>query len=154
MPVLLLLRIAYRCGYPAARVWWWIRRPRAEGVALLIRVDQDALVVRQSFRSGLGLVGGGRRPTEEPIQAAVRELLEEVAIELPPDLLRPLEVMELKYERRRLTVHLFRAELLCRPLVCPDGAEVTKALWMSASDLRNRDDLHPVLRHCLQDHLF
>ena len=141
----LLLRTIYRALYPWARLWWRIRRPFAEGVAVVVRAGDVILVVRQSFRPGLGLVGGGRHEDEQLRDAAARELAEEVSLALPAQDFVPLGSQRLVFESRDLLVHLFGVELTECPEVRPDGAEVIAALWMRPSELRGRRDLHPVL---------
>src|SRR4051794_38050725 len=120
----LLRRVAYRLGYPLARAWWWLTRPSAEGVAVAVSAGDAVLVVRQSFRDGLGLVGGGRGKGELPRAAAARELAEEVGLAVPADDLRPAGTIRLVHESRPLVVHLFELDLAARPVVVPDGAEV------------------------------
>ncbi len=143
-------RIAYRLGYPLARAWWWARRPAAEGVAVAVLAENKVLVVRQSFRAGLGLVGGGRAPGEDPRLAAARELAEEVELVVAAEQLRPAGRIGLVHEHRSLQVDLFELALPSRPVVTPDGAEVIAAAWMSPDHLLGRADLHPVLTSWLQ----
>jgi len=144
-----LRRLVYRTGFPLARAWWWLTRPRATGVAVAIKAQGRVLVVRQSFRKGLGLVGGGLHLGEAPEAGMVRELAEEVGLVLSPDRLRALPVLELVHEWRRLRVHLFEAELLEQPALRPDGAEIVAISWRWPAQLRAEPGLHPVLRHWL-----
>jgi 8-oxo-dGTP pyrophosphatase MutT (NUDIX family) len=145
-----LRRTAYRLGYPLARAWWWLTRPSAEGVAVAVIAEGTVLVVRQSFRAGLGLVGGGRGADEPPSVAAARELAEEVGLAVRPDQLRPAATITLVHESRPLLVHLFELELVLRPAVIPDGAEVVATEWIGLPGLRGRSDLHPVLGRWLE----
>ncbi|WP_159713722.1 NUDIX domain-containing protein [Geminicoccus flavidas] len=142
----LLRRLVYRAGFPLARSWWWLTRPSATGVAVAIVAQGRVLVVHQSFRKGLGLVGGGLRPGEDPRAGMVRELAEEVGLVLSPDRLRVLPVLELVHEWRSLRVHLFEAELPEQPALRPDGAEVVAVSWHWPAELRAEPGLHPVLR--------
>jgi 8-oxo-dGTP pyrophosphatase MutT (NUDIX family) len=142
----LLRRLVYRAGFPLARAWWWLTQPSATGVAVAIVAQGRVLVVRQSFRTGLSLVGGGLRPGEDPRAGMVRELAEEVGLVLSPDRLHVLPVLELVHEWRRLRVHLFEAELPEQPALRPDGAEVVAASWHRPVELWAEPGLHPVLR--------
>ena len=149
----LSLRWLYRLAYPLARVWWWLRRPAAAGVAIaLLDPAGRALVVRQSFRRGLGLVAGGIDAGELPGRAAIREIREEVGIVAAVDDLRPLDVLRLTFECRALTVHLFELRLATTPAPRPDGAEIVQASWRDPAGLGPVADLHPTLAHWLERH--
>lgn len=117
---------------------------------MAVLAEGKVLVVRQSFRAGLGLVGGGRSPDEDPRRAAARELAEEVELAVAAERLRPAGRIELVHEHRSLQVDLFELALASRPVVTPDGAEVIAAAWMSPECLRDRADLHPVLASWLR----
>ena len=143
-------RTVFRLGYPLARAWWWAVPQAAEGVALVVSHAGRILVVRQSFRKGLGLPGGGLAAGEAPVDAGARELAEEVDIVVESRRLEALDQIELVHECRQLRVHLFGLELAELPPVHPDGAEVISAAWMDPDRLRSRTDLHPVLAHWLE----
>ncbi|HEX2526933.1 MAG TPA: NUDIX hydrolase [Geminicoccus sp.] len=143
--VKLAKRTVFRLGYPLARVWWWAVPQSAEGTAVAAVSGNRVLVVRQSFRKGLGLVGGGLRPDERPAAGAARELAEETGLRLAPDRLHPEGSIKLVHECRRLRVHLFTVGFDEPPVLQLDGAEVIAADWMDTESLRRRPDLHPVL---------
>ena len=52
-------RTAFRLGFPLARIWWRLARPRHEGVVVAIYVGPALLLVRSSYRAGWHLPGGG-----------------------------------------------------------------------------------------------
>ncbi|MGY2735411.1 NUDIX domain-containing protein [Sphingomonas sp. UYP23] len=62
------------------RYWRWRGRPRLATAALAYTPDGELLFVRQTYTDGWCLPGGGRRATEEPIAAALRELREEIGL--------------------------------------------------------------------------
>src|SRR5215470_11540833 len=76
-------RTAFRLGFPIARTWWRLRRPRHEGVAVAVYVGSELLLVRPSYRFGWHLPGGGLRRDEAPETAACRELAEEIGLSAP-----------------------------------------------------------------------
>ena len=41
-----------RVGFPLARMWWRLTRPRHEGVAVAVYVGPELLLVRPSYRFG------------------------------------------------------------------------------------------------------
>jgi 8-oxo-dGTP pyrophosphatase MutT (NUDIX family) len=143
--VRLALRTLYRLGYPLARAWWWAVPQLADGVALAVVAHGRVLVVRQSFRRGLGLPGGGLRAGGEPAAEAARELREETGLAVDAARLESCGVLALRHECRQLRVHLFSQDLDHVPTLQPDGAEVVSAEWIEPARLRGRPDLHPVL---------
>src|SRR5258708_3641974 len=73
-------RTVYRLGFPLARVWWRLARPRHEGALVAVYVGPALLLVRSSYRAGWQLPGGGVRRGETPEAAARRELAEEIVV--------------------------------------------------------------------------
>ncbi|MEV5766111.1 NUDIX domain-containing protein [Micromonospora sp. NPDC052213] len=82
--------MAFRVLYRLRKVYWLIARPTTHGVkALIIRSvgSERVLLVRHSYgdQSLWSLPGGGYRPAREnPEQAARRECIEELGVELEP----------------------------------------------------------------------
>ena len=75
-------QVAFRIGFPLARVWWQMRRQRHEGALVAIYVDHALLLVRPSYRLAWTFPGGGVERGETPEAAARRELAEEIGF--PP----------------------------------------------------------------------
>jgi len=126
-------RAAYRLGYPAVRLWWRVRRPGHRGALACIRVDGHILLVRQSYRPGWTLPGGGVRPAEPPEAAARREVLEETGLVLPA--LSPAVVLRGTWDGRRDEVHVFDASLDRLPPLRLDNREVVEARLFAPGDL-------------------
>ena len=51
-------RLAFRLGFPLARVWWRLRRARHEGALVAVYVDRAVLLVRSSYRVEWNFPGG------------------------------------------------------------------------------------------------
>ena len=73
-------RVALRVGFPLARAWWHIRRPRHEGALVAIYVGPDLLLVKTSYRAEWSLPGGSIHVGETPEAAAQREMEEEIGL--------------------------------------------------------------------------
>jgi 8-oxo-dGTP pyrophosphatase MutT (NUDIX family) len=79
-----LHRLAYRLAHRLRLHWWRWRKPLLIGCRVLaFDSEGNLLLVRHSYGSGKWMPpGGGARRGEEPLGAAIRELLEETGCAL------------------------------------------------------------------------
>ena len=70
------MRVAYRL----LLAWWFVRRPAIQGSYVAVWHGERVLVIRNSYRKSLSFPAGGRARGETLLDAARRELLEEVGI--------------------------------------------------------------------------
>jgi len=75
-----LWRIAMRVAYRVLLAWWFVRRPAIHGSHVAVWHGDRVLVIRNSYRSLLSLPAGRRVRGETLVEAAVRELHEEVGV--------------------------------------------------------------------------
>ena len=75
-------RRVFQLGYFALQCWWMIRRPRTSGVKVVLRRGDDVLLVRHTYgrRSEWDLPGGFLNEGEDPQDAALREISEELGL--------------------------------------------------------------------------
>src|SRR5438270_6210151 len=73
-------RTVFRAGFPLARMWWKLTRPRHQGAMVAVYVGSALLLVRSSYRTEWHLPGGGVQRNETPDAAARRELAEEIGL--------------------------------------------------------------------------
>ncbi len=128
-------RTAYRIGFAAALVLWRLRRPTHHGALVAIRVGDQLLMVRQSYRRALSLPGGGVGRGEAPATAARRELVEELGLLVPPDGLRHVHTETGLWDGRIDTVDFFELALAAKPDVRVDRREVIEARFVSDVEL-------------------
>lgn len=126
-------RAAFRLGFPLARAWWRLRRPRHEGALVAVHVGPALLLVRSSYRREWNFPGGGVHPGEAPEAAARRELAEEIGLAVPA--LRPAGVVCGPWDGRRDRVHLFELRLDRPPELRLDGREIVAARLMTPDEL-------------------
>lgn len=129
----LIWRLAYRLGFPLARLWWRLRRSGHEGALVAIRVGDRLLLLRSSYRRSWNLPGGGVRPGETPEQAARRELMEEIGI--PAPVLTAAGIFNGMCDGRQDRVHVFELRLDTLPDLRLDNREITAARLMRPGDL-------------------
>lgn len=114
-------------------------RPRTLGVLVALWHDGRVLMVRNSYRPGTGLPAGGVRRGEDPRQAAVRELREEVGVRVPADVLRFVTDVEIRYESKLDLCRVFELTLETRPEIRIDRREVVWAGWMRPEEALDAD---------------
>ena len=75
------LRLPLRAAHRLLKLAWFIRRPRSFGVhALALTPAGRAILVRLRYAPGWRLPGGGRKEVEDPQEAVLRELREEIGM--------------------------------------------------------------------------
>ena len=124
-------RLAYRLGFRALRLWWFLRRPSHRGAVVAVWHEGRVLMLRQSYRRTLDFPGGGLARDEAPRAAACRELAEEVGLAVPADALRLVREMTASCDYRRDHVAIFELRLERPPTLRLDGREVVAAAFMA-----------------------
>ena len=75
------LRLPLRAAHGLFKLGWFIRRPRSFGVhALALTPQGRAILVKLRYAPGWRLPGGGRKEAEDPREAVLRELREEIGM--------------------------------------------------------------------------
>ncbi len=75
------LRLAMTAAHKLMKAGWFVRRPRtfgAHGIALT--PDRKLILVKLRYAPGWRVPGGGRAPDEDPRDAALREMREEIGM--------------------------------------------------------------------------
>jgi 8-oxo-dGTP pyrophosphatase MutT (NUDIX family) len=76
-----LLRVGARGAFALLKAGWFVRRPKTFGAhAVALTPDGKLILVRLRYSPGWRLPGGGRRENEDPPEAALRELKEEIGM--------------------------------------------------------------------------
>ena len=125
--------MVFRLGFPLARVWWRLRRPRHEGALVAIYVGQSLLLLKSSYRAEWGFPGGSIRAGETPAAAALREMEEEIGLSSHP--LLPAGSVAGQWDGRRDRVHFFELRLDRVPELRLDNREIVAAHLASPEQL-------------------
>lgn len=76
-----ILRVALRSAHRLLKLGWFLRRPRTFGAhALALTPEGKIILVRLRYAPGWRLPGGGREEREDPRDAVLRELREEIGM--------------------------------------------------------------------------
>lgn len=101
-------------------------------VAVCRDVEDRVLLVRSRHQRGWGLPGGLLERGEQPAAAIVRELAEEVGVDLSPDDLPTSAAVAVDAGARQITI-VYTVSLPDRAV--PDGVEVVEVRWFARGQL-------------------
>jgi 8-oxo-dGTP pyrophosphatase MutT (NUDIX family) len=136
-----LARLGLRLAYPSLRLYWFLARTRIYGVQCVISRDEEVLLVRHSYgdRRRWELPGGAVKRNEQPREAAVREVREELGIELRE--WRSLGDVSVHVDRRSGTLCCFATRVDgLDPQI--DEVEIEELGWFRRDALPARRGLH------------
>jgi 8-oxo-dGTP pyrophosphatase MutT (NUDIX family) len=133
-----LVRLAFRVGYRVLRVWWFVARPKQRGVKCVLTRGDRILLVRHTYgdRERWELPGGGVKRRESPREAARREVLEELGVDVG-DWTALGDLFE-RIDRKRDRLWCFSAELGDEHSIERDAAEIGAAEWFPRAELPPR----------------
>ena len=132
-------RLVYRYGFRAARVIWRFTQPHHAGALVMLWHGDEVLLVRTSYQDVWTAPGGGIEAHEAPVEAAVREVAEEVGLRLEPEDLRPALVTEHVWYNRHDRVRLFEVQLTGRPALTLDNRELVDARFVTLAEAQTFD---------------
>ncbi len=142
-------RNGYRVAFQVLRVWWFVRRPATNGAICALWYDGRVLMVRNSYRPWLTFPGGLRNNGEPAKDAALREMREEVGLEVDPAAMRHIRYVSEQRDFRQENTDLFEATLAARPDPQVDNREVIMAVMLTPREaLKHR--LYPIARAYLR----
>jgi 8-oxo-dGTP pyrophosphatase MutT (NUDIX family) len=124
----------YWLAFRLLRVWWFFRRPHQRGALVLIHHSGRTLLVRTSYQGYWSAPGGNIDPTEQPIEAACRELREEIGIDVSQSVLSWSFEVEHCLHHRRDRVWLFEWHPEEKPNVSIDFREIIEARWFTREE--------------------
>jgi 8-oxo-dGTP pyrophosphatase MutT (NUDIX family) len=144
------LRSAYRTAHAVLRAYWRVRRPETRGALAALWCGGKILVIRTTYRDAVSLPGGYVKPGESPATAVLRELREELGVEVEERAIRHAYHGTKDFEHRKDTLDIFAVELDERPLVRPNRYELEWARWKDPEEVLAMPDVVPHLREYLE----
>lgn len=110
------LRIALTTLHYLLRATWFVRRPKTYGAhAVALTPDGKIVLVRLRYAPGWRLPGGGRAAHEAPIDAALRELREEIGMVAHGEAKTAHELEELVHFKRDTAALVVVRDVRYRP---------------------------------------
>ena len=101
-----------------------------------VHLGDRILMLRQSYQPRWTLPGGGIELGETALEAAARELREDIGIDARPgDLVASIKP-SLVYTGRRDTVQFFVLRCVREPVIVIDEREIVEARWVSLAESR------------------
>jgi 8-oxo-dGTP pyrophosphatase MutT (NUDIX family) len=111
-----------------------VARPHTHGALVAIWWGERFLLVQSSYRRSLSLPGGGLEAGETALQAAVRELAEELDLVVVPEQLgEPWTITE-RSKRGRNTVTILALPVVDQPAIGIDNLEIVGVQWVTREE--------------------
>ena len=130
-------RLLHILAWPAYQVY--LRRTDRTRIAL---IDGDYILVAKNWISDgkWSLPGGGLHKGEDITAGALRELKEEMGLELNPERLTPHGLAEYRHAGLRYVFHIFEVKVRRTNLVIrPQRIEIAEARWVAMHTLNIRN---------------
>ena len=110
------LRVALTAGHSLFRFKWLVRRPRTFGAhAFALTPERKLILVKLRYAPGWRLPGGGRDEQEDPRDAVLRELHEEIGMTSHGRVRLAAELEQQPYFKRDLASLLIVEDVRYRP---------------------------------------
>lgn len=139
-------QLAYVCAYRLMRTYWRLRKPTTHGALVAIWSGGSVLLVRNSYVPYYSAPGGYIHRGETAVEAARRELEEEIGVHVKTEQLAlALEVTH-AWEGKLDHVQIFEIELEQRPVIAIDHREVIEAAWFRVDEVKEMNVFPPLKR--------
>ncbi|MGU3538062.1 NUDIX domain-containing protein [Methylobacterium sp. A54F] len=122
-------QLALWCAFQGLRAWWFIRRPNQHGALAMIWFEDRVLLVRNSYQPRWSAPGGSVERSESSRDAVVREIGEEIGIQVSGAEFRFVRDVEFKFRYRHDRVSLFEWHPSVMPSIKVDHREIVGAQW-------------------------
>ena len=138
-------------AYRLALVYWRIARPDTYGAFVAVWHEGRVLAIKNSYRPQWTFPGGGIKTSESAIQAAARELREEVGIKVESSSLGIVAEFICHSEFKKDHATAFEIVLEAEPEVRVDGLEVVEAKFIDFTELVARRNEFTETVNCYLD---
>ena len=124
--------LLYKLGYPIFKCYWFIFRPKTQGVKCLVLCKDEVVLIRHTYGNSVWtLPGGGFKKGETKEVAVKREVKEELGLNINPEYLGEFTH---NTEYKMDTVYCFVAKIeKTEPVI--DPGEILQARWWNLKEL-------------------
>ncbi len=128
----LLIKIFWFLGRPVQRLYWFIFRPTLRGVKCIIENNDKFLLVKLNYAHHRWIIpGGGVKKNESSLQAAVREVKEEVGLDVKNLVSIGSYTSNKDYKENIVEIFLANSDILDTKI---DPIEIETAGWFEKSN--------------------
>lgn len=130
----LIGRAIWWCGWPV--MWLYLRD--SERTRLVLTNENGQVLLVKGWISANGrwsLPGGGLHSGEEPLGGLLREVREEIGLQLRKADVTPLEVRRIKSKGFRFNLYFFTASVTESPTIKLQWYEIAESAWFDISAL-------------------
>jgi ADP-ribose pyrophosphatase YjhB (NUDIX family) len=146
----LLWRITLRLAYRAALCYWFLFRPETKGVYVAVWCGRKILLIRNSYKPKQTFPAGGVKRGESDIDAAIRELHEEVGLSLQAEDLSLFQRFVSREEYKTDKSVVFETHLDIVPSLDIDRREVVHAEFVEMDVACDRELVSVVEKYLAQ----
>ncbi len=127
-----MIPVIYKIVYRLLKIYWFIFRPKTQGVTCLIISGDELLLIRQTYgRSAWTLSGGGLKKNETKEEAVKREVKEELGLSITPEYIGEF-THNTEYKIDTVSCFVARMEKI-EPKI--DHHEIKEAKWWNIYNL-------------------
>ena len=144
MPKKYLYKAMYTVLYRMHRSYCSVFRPYVQGAYVLCLYKDQALLIKNSYKRYWTLPCGGISKGESPLEAAIREVEEEVGLFLDPEQLELIQELISTEEYKEDRIHLFMYRFKHKPTVRIDHKEVEDFAWVNKTQLAQYSVFKPI----------
>jgi len=135
----------YTSLYQIHQLYCKIRNPEIYGAYVLCQYNHEVLLIKNSYRRYWTLPCGGLATGESPMEAAVREVREEIGVHLESKNLRLNAKILYEGENMRDHIHLFSYRFARRPTIHIDHKEVEDYRWVDKENVQKHILFEPII---------
>lgn len=128
------IQLLYFILFRVMLCYWFVVRPQFFGAYVAVWWQDRLLIIKNSYKSRYTVPCGAIGRKETPVEAAVRELKEEVNIALPPEQLRLASQFTISQEFKQDNIVFFEVSYDQRPTFKIDNREVVWARFLTISE--------------------